>query len=148
MMYYEDLALHDSKISEQTHEVTAGEIKAFAGQWDPMPFHLDEEVAKASPMGGLFASSLHTVAIGTRLGHSMIEEGIAMIAGLGWDELRFPKPVMVGDVLRCKSEIVDKRVSNSKPNRGIVVTQMTVTNQNEDVVATYKFTNMVFRRPE
>ena len=76
--------------SNAPHTLTAEEIKRFAGEWDPMPFHVDEEMAKLSPIGKLFASSVHTIAIGIRLSHDMMEKDIAVIAGLGWNDLKFP----------------------------------------------------------
>lgn len=148
MMYYEDMEVGSIRVSKETYAVTAEEIKSYARQWDPMPFHVDEEFASQTPMGGLFASSLHTISIGVKLGHTMKDGELAIIAALGWDEMRFPKPVFVGDVLRAKTEIIGKRVSKSKPDQGIIQTQMSVLNQNDEIVATYKISNLVFCRPE
>ena len=119
---------------------------SFAEQWDPMPFHLDEDVAKASPLGKLFASSIHTVAIGVKLAHTMIEEEAAIVAGLGWDELRFLVPVCVGDRLRVRSQLISKRESKSQPDRGILVSLNEVFNQRDQVVASYKMSSMILLR--
>lgn len=147
MKYLEDIVLHNPRFSPRAHAVTAEEIKRFAAEWDPMPFHLDEELAKLSPIGKLFASSAHTVAIGLRLSHDMMEKDIAVIAGLGWNDLKFPKPVCPGDSLRLKSQIIEKRESQSKPDRGIIVSLNELYNQNNELVAEYKITTMMFRRP-
>jgi acyl dehydratase len=147
MKYYDDIVLNCPRFSPRTHTVTADEIKRFAGEWDPMPFHVDEEIAKLSPIGKLFASSIHTVAIGLRLSHDMMEKDIAVIAGLGWNDLKFPKPVFAGDSLRLKSQIIDKRESKSKPDRGIIISLNEVYNQNDDLVAEYKITTLMFKNP-
>jgi len=147
MLYFEDIELNKPRHSDETYAVTAEDIKQFAAQWDPMPFHLDEEVAKLSPIGKLFASGIHSVAIGIRLSHTMMEKDLAVIAGLGWNDVRFPVPVCVGDVLRMKSEVIEKRVSQSKPDRGIIVSLNSVINQNGDVVTEYKIVTMILRRP-
>ena len=148
MQYYEDFQVNIPRTSEQDYKVTKEAIIAFASEWDPVPFHLDEEVAKASPLGKLFASSIHTVAIGVKLAHTMMEGEAAIVAGLGWDELRFLIPVCVGDCLRVRSQVFSKRVSKSQPGRGILVALNEVLNQEGDVVASYKMSSMVLRRVE
>lgn len=147
MKYFEDIVLNNPRMSPQSHTVTAEEIKTFARQWDPMPFHVDEELAKLSPIGKLFSSSVHTIAIGIRLSHEMMEKDIAVIAGLGWNDLKFPKPVCVGDSLKLKSQIIEKRESKSKPDRGIIVSLNELYNQNDELVAEYKISTLMFRKP-
>jgi acyl dehydratase len=147
MLYFEDILLHEVRESTATHLVTADEIKNFAGEWDPMPFHLDEEVAKQTPMGKLFASGVHSIAISIRLGHTMMDREIAVIAGLGWQDVRFPSPLFAGDTVRLKTEIVDTRVSQSKPDRGIITSLNTLLNQDGVVVTEYKLLSMVLRKP-
>jgi acyl dehydratase len=147
MLYFEDIPLHESRESTATHLVTADEIKNFAGEWDPMPFHLDEAVAKATPMGKLFASGVHSIAISIRLGHSMMDREVAVIAGLGWQDVRFPTPLFAGDTVRLKTEIVATRVSQSKPDRGIITSLNTLLNQDGAVVTEYKLLSMVLRKP-
>lgn len=147
MQYFEDLEIGHNQKSASRYIVTADEIKSFAGQWDPMPFHVDEALAEQSPLGRLFASSIHTVAIGVRLCHGLMEEEMAVVAGLGWEEVRFPYPVFAGDELWVSTEIVDLRASRSKPDRGIITTQIRVMNQDDTEVASYKIVNLVLRRP-
>lgn len=147
MLYYEDVEVGRRVEGAESYQVTAEEIKGFAGDWDPMPFHLDEAAAKQSPIGGLFASSIHTVAIAVRLSHQLQAEPLAAIAGLGWDEVRFPHPVFAGDHLRVVAEVVDKRESRSKPDRGISVNRLSVFNQDAVLVAELKIASLVMRRP-
>jgi acyl dehydratase len=147
VLYFEDIELNQPRHSDESYFVTAEDIKQFASQWDPMPFHLDEDVARLSPIGKLFASGIHSVAIGIRLSHTMMEKDLAVIAGLGWNDVRFPVPVCVGDVLRMKSEVIEKRVSQSKPDRGIIVSLNSLINQNGDVVTEYKIVTMILRKP-
>lgn len=148
MQYFEDIHLNQPRHSPETYTVTADDIKQFAAQWDPMPFHLDEDVAKLSPIGQLFASGAHSICIGIRLSHSMIDKDLAVIAGLGWNDVRFPAPVCVGDVLRMQSEVIEKKISQSKPDRGIVISLNSLINQCDVVVAEYKIATLMLRNPE
>lgn len=148
MDYYEDIPLHATRQSSATHTVTAEEIKRFAQEWDPMPFHLDEAVAAQTPMGRLFASGAHSIAISIRLGHTMMDRQVAVLAGLGWQDVRFPQPVFAGDTVRLHTEIIAKRLSASRPDRGIVTSLNTLVNQDGTVVTEYKILSMVMCRPD
>ncbi len=147
MQFYEDIPIGMRVESTESFTFTAEEIKSFAGTWDPMPFHLDEGIAKASPIGALFASSIHTIAVGVKLTHTMLQEEVAAIAALGWQDVRFPKPVFAGDSVRIRSEIIEKRESKSKADRGIITSLNAVINQHGDVVAEYKIMTMILKKP-
>ncbi|WP_372750181.1 MaoC/PaaZ C-terminal domain-containing protein [Litorivivens sp.] len=147
MRYFDDIVVGTRVEGSSTYTLSADEIKAFAGQWDPMPFHVDEAAAAASPLGVLFASSIHTVAIGVRLSHDMAQEPMAVVAGLGWDSVRFHCPVCAGDTLRVAAEIVDKRVSRSKPDRGVCTTQIELYNQRDELAVSYKVASLVLKQP-
>lgn len=147
MLYFEDVELNKAHHSQETCTVTADDIKQFAAQWDPMPFHLDENIARLSPIGKLFASGIHSVAIGIRLSHTMMEQEMAVVAGLGWNDVRFPAPVCVGDVLRMKSEVIEKRLSKSQPGRGIVISLNSLINQDGVTVTEYKIVTLMLCRP-
>ncbi len=147
MQFYEDMPIGSTKESTESHTFTAEEIKTFAGMWDPMPFHIDEEAAKQSPIGGLFASSIHTIAAGIKLTHTFMDDEVAAVAALGWQDVHFPKPVFAGDTVRIRSEVVALRESKSKPDRGIITAQNTVINQNDEVVAEYKILTMILKKP-
>ncbi len=148
MLYYEDMPLGMSSDSSESYTFSAEEIKTFAGKWDPMPFHLDEESAKASPIGTLFASSIHIIAAGVKLSHGFSSASeVAAIGSPGWSDVRFLKPVFAGDVVRVRSEMVEKRESKSKPDRGIVTYKIIVINQNDEAVAEYKIATLVLKKP-
>jgi acyl dehydratase len=100
--------------------VTADEIKAFAHQFDPQQFHLDDAAAEAGPFKGLAASGWHTAALTMRL---LVEGGIPIaggIIGAGVDELRWLRPVRPGDKLHVESEVVEVIPSTSRPGQGRV----------------------------
>ncbi len=145
MRYYEDVELNKVRISG-THCVTAEEIIKFARQWDPQPFHIDEEEAKNWPLG-FCASSLHTMAIAVRLTNEASKTTLAVVGGLGWDEVRLHTPVRPGDVLHVRSYACSKRESSSKPDKGIVQSTFEVINQNDKVAMSYKIATMMLKRP-
>ena len=148
MLYFEGIKVGDAKESSEEYELRAEEIIEYCKQWDPLPFHTDERAAAASPVGKLFTSAVHTVAIAIRLGHQMQEEPAATEIGLGWDEVRFHSPACVGDRLRLRGEIIEARPSESKPGLGIVRSLITMINQRDEVVITFKAAAMVRRRPQ
>ena len=114
--------------------ITADEIRAFATQYDPQPFHLDEEAARGSFFGGLAASGWHTAALTMRL----LVDGPLQPAGgrigAGLDEMRWPRPVRPGDTLHVITEVLEARRSRSRPDRGIIRLRTTTLNQREEEV--------------
>ena len=117
-LYLEDLAV-GRRFSSATHVIDAAQIKAFAGQFDPQPFHLDDETAKGTLFAGLAASGWHTAAITMRL---LVESGLPLAGGIigAGGEINWPKPTRPGDVLRVVSEIEQVTPSRSRPDRGTV----------------------------
>lgn len=96
--------------------------------WDPFPFHLDDAVANAMfGEGGVTAPGVFVMAIRTRLLHDAPD--LAVIAALGYDELRFRAPVRAGDKLQLRQEWLDKRESDSKPDRGVARPRLSLVNQ-------------------
>ncbi|MBB3047046.1 acyl dehydratase [Litorivivens lipolytica] len=146
MRYFEDIVVGQRVKGTDTYTLTAEEIKTYAAQWDPLPFHTDEEAARQSPIGKLFASSIHTVALGVKLSHAIKQDAMAVIAGLGWDEVRFHLPVCADDTLRVEAEICSKRESISKPDRGICVTLIELYNQHDQLAVEYKIASLVMKR--
>jgi acyl dehydratase len=145
-LYLEDLHVGD-RFSSSTIEVTEEGIIAFAREFDPQQFHLDEAAARSSIFQGLSASGWHTAAMSMKLfvtGELKLAGGSV---GLGVDELRWPRPVRPGDVLRLETEILDVRASQSKPDRGIIRIRNITTNQRGEVVQTFAAFVMVRRRP-
>ncbi len=146
-LYYEDLAVGQT-FGTDALKVEPDMIKAFAAEYDPQPFHLDKDAARASLFGGLVASGWHTAALTMRLlvaGELRIAGGLI---GLGAEELRWPRPVRPGDVLRVESEVLGLRSSESHPGRGLVRMRNTTQNQNGEPVMLMVVTMIVPRRPE
>ncbi|WP_440763282.1 MaoC family dehydratase [Natronorubrum sp. DTA7] len=120
--YYEDLAVGDV-YETGSYTVTKEEIVDFAEQFDPQPFHLDEEAAEESMFGELVASGLHTLCLSVRLFVTDFvqgEEGVANMGGLGMDDLRWHEPVRPGDTLRVRAEVLETTPSESRSDRGYV----------------------------
>ncbi len=145
MKYFEDFHVGD-RSTFGAHRVTRDEIVEFAARWDPQPFHVDEVAAAASSFGGLTASGVHVVAITVSLIVAR-DEKVAVIAALGWDEVRFLAPVRPGDVLSLTHECLETRASRSKPDRGIVRNRVTAVNERGEPVLSYVDTILVARRP-
>ena len=122
-------------------------IKAFAADFDPQPFHQDEEAARQSIFAGLAASGWHTAAMTMRLLVESDFRPAGGIIGAGFDELRWPRPVRPGDELHVESEILEVRVSKSRPQQGLVRLRTTTTNQNGETVQVFIATLVVPRRP-
>jgi acyl dehydratase len=122
------------------------QIKAFAAEFDPQPFHLDEAAAEKTIFKGLAASGWHTAAVAMRLLVALRPFGPHPVLGLGVDELRWLAPVRPGDVLRIEGEVVDLTPSRTKP-QGTVRVKWTVYNQNDEPVLTFTPTAIVPRRP-
>jgi acyl dehydratase len=114
--------------------VDAERIKAFAAEFDPQPFHLDDEAARDSIFGTLAASGWHTAAITMRLLVDGDLKPAGGIVGVGFDELRWPLPVYPGDELHVESEILEVRPSKSRPTQGLVKVKTTTRNQNGEAV--------------
>jgi acyl dehydratase len=121
------------------------EIVAFARDWDPQPFHLDQDAAEASIYGGLIASGWHTVCVFMRLFADGLLVRAAALGSPGVDEVRWLRPVRPGDTLDARLEILEVRPSRSKPDRGSTRARCVVTNQDGDEVLTM-LAVLLFRR--
>jgi acyl dehydratase len=148
MEYFEDIVVGAVRESEDAYELTADEIIEFCSKWDPLPFHVDEQAAAKSPVGKLFTSAIHSIAIAIRLGHDLHEEPTATEIGLGWDEVRFHVPACAGDRLRLRGEVIETRPSSSKPHLGIIHSRLTLLNQRRETVVSLRAAAMVRRRPQ
>ena len=131
-LYLEDLSVGD-RFQSGEHAMDAAQIKAFALQFDPQPFHTDEEAAKHTFFGGLAASGWHTAAVTMKL---LVESGIPLAEGVigSGGELQWPKPTRPGDVLHVVSEVMDITASRSKPGRSMVTMQCRTLNQRGEVL--------------
>ncbi len=144
-IYLDDLEAGQS-FALGSRSVTREEIVEFASAWDPQPFHLDEEAAKAGIYGQLIASGWHTVCIFMRLFADGLLNRAAAIGSPGIDELRWLKPVCAGDQLEARVEILDIRPFRSRPDRGGAKIRCIVSNQQGEVL-TMTATVMFLRRP-
>lgn len=145
--YLEDFAVGQTFNSGRLR-VEKEAIKAFAAQFDPQPFHLDEDAARRSIFGGLVASGWHTAALTMRL---LVESEFKPAGGLigaGIDQCRWPRPVRPGDELRVESEILEVRPSRSRPEQGLVKVKTTTMNQNGEPVQIYIGNLIVPQRPK
>ena len=116
-----------------SYVVSREEIIAFARQYDPQPFHLDEEAAARSVFGGLTAAGVHTIAIENRMFHLDDGPRFRALALLGISDLTLPNPVRVNDALTISFECISVRDSKSKPDRGVTVTKSNLFNASGEV---------------
>ena len=144
-LYYEDLAI-GRRFSTATVEVTAAEMIEFASRYDPQPFHLDEVAGRASVFGGLVASGWMTGLLTMRLmlnGEMKLAGGMI---GLGVEALQWPRAVRPGDRLTAVTEVMEMRLSTSKPDYGVVKFRTTTTNQAGETVQVFHVNQLVLRR--
>ena len=145
-IYLEDLYV-GQRFTSDSYRMEEDRIKAFAAEFDPQPFHLDQAAAEATVFGGLAASGWHTAAVAMRL---LVTGGLPLgngIIGLG-GELSWPNPTRPGDTLRVESEILEIVPSRSKPNQAIVKVRSTTLNQDGKPVHGFTSKVLVFKRPE
>jgi acyl dehydratase len=133
MRYLEDYPVGSSAEFGSAH-VTEAEIREFAARYDPQPFHTDPEAAKQWPYGGLIASGWHTAAMMMRILLDSFIDGESSLGSPGLGPIRWKLPVRPGDVLRVRARVLDNRVSQSKPDRGILTFEVEVINQRDEVV--------------
>lgn len=144
-LYLEDLQIGQRFISG-THVIDVDQIKAFAKQFDPQPFHTDPEAAKESLFEGLVASGWHTAAISMRL---LTESGMDIAGGLigAGGEISWPRPTRPGSVLHVECEILDLRSSRSRPDRGVMTVRNETRDQSGDILQILVAKLVVPRRP-
>ena len=145
--YFEDFAVGEVHKPSGRVRVEKDDIIAFAKQFDPQPFHLDETAARDSIFGRLVASGWHTAALTMRLVAGSEYRAASGTIGLGFDGLRWPIPVLPGDELRIETEVLDARVSKSRPDRGLIKIRTRTLNQNGQVVQELIANAMVPLRP-
>lgn len=149
MRYYEDIQIGQEN-KTRDYFVSKEELINFAKEWDPQPFHIDEEAAKNWPTG-LIGSSVHSYAIINKLFAEVAAQGddpIAMVAGLGIDVWRTPNPLRPGDTVYAVGYVEAKRESSSKPDMGILTSVSKLVNQNGETILTYKSNGLVMKRPQ
>jgi acyl dehydratase len=144
-LYLEDFSV-GRRFESATLTVTTDEIKAFAGQFDPQPMHLDEAAAAKSLLGGLAASGWHTAALTMRL---LVGGGVPIAGGVigAGVEIAWPRPVRPGDELKVFSEVIEITPSRSKSDRGIMLLRSETRNQRGEVVQVLTSNLIVPRKP-
>jgi acyl dehydratase len=143
--YFDDFAIGE-KFTTRGVTLSESMIIDFALTYDPQPFHIDVEAAKQSNYGGLIASGFHTLALGFRM---VLDTGVFRAASMGspgFDELRWLKPVRPGDTLHTELEVVDKKPSSSKPDRGIMRVAYRIRNQKGEDVLTFLSMHLLKRK--
>jgi acyl dehydratase len=134
---YEDLEVGKTYVVG-SHTFKRDEVVHFAEQFDPQPFHLSEAAGEASMFGGLVASGWHTCSVMMgMLVRNFLKDSTSM-GSPGIDEIRWIKPTRVGDTLTMTNSVLGKRVSQSKPDRGIVETQWEGRNQHGELIVTVR----------
>ena len=134
--YLEDFAAGQTFGSGQLR-IEKERAKTFAAEFDPQPFHLDEEAAANTLFRGLAASGWHTAAVTMRLLVDSELKPAGGIVGAGFEELRWPRPVRPGDLLRVESEVLEVRPSRSRPEQGLIKVRTTTLNQNGEAVQVF-----------
>ena len=132
VLYLDDLAV-GQKFATHSVTLTVEGCKAFAAEFDPQPFHLDEAAARQSLFGRIAASGWYTASLSMRLlveGELTIAGGLVGLGG----KITWPRPTYPGDTLRVETEVMNVRVSESKPDRGIVTVRNQTLNQHGELV--------------
>lgn len=143
-LYYEDLSTGEVHEFEGT-TLSEEQIIDFGQQYDPLPLHVSPDEATKTPVGGLIASGLQTFSLSQRQIADQLFKGAHILGSVGFDEVLFPNPVRPGDFLLTSLEVVEKRLSTSKPSYGLVTLERTVVNQNDEVVL-QAVNNVLFER--
>ncbi|MBB1628659.1 MaoC family dehydratase [Achromobacter sp. UMC71] len=142
-LYLEDLAVGDT-FTSATHRLDLEQVRRFASEFDPQPFHLDETAARNSLFQGLAASGWHTAAITMRL----LVDSMPLADGVigAGAEVSWSRPARPGDTLQVKSTVLAITPSRSKPDRGIVLVESVTFNQDGEPVQTLTSKVVSFRR--
>jgi acyl dehydratase len=130
-----------------SHAITSEEIIAFARQFDPQPFHIDEELARHSSFGGLIASGWHTASIFMRCYVDALLADTVSMGSPGVDQIRWLLPVRPGDTLHARATITSADPSRRRPDRGTITMHSELTNQHAQLVLTMLGRGLFARRP-
>ncbi len=144
--YFEDFETGE-RFRSPGATLSESQILDFALSYDPQPFHLDKEAAAESPYGGLIASGFQTLALGFRLFYQANVINACSLGSPGMEELRWLAPVRPGDTLYTEGEVVSKRESRSRPDRGTLNMAYEIKNQAGDTVMTFVAIHIFLKRP-
>jgi acyl dehydratase len=140
--FFEDIVVGE-RTRSGSFTLTRDSIVEFAGRYDPQPMHMDEQAAKASFFGKLVASGWQTLVITMRLMVEARPFGATPLIGIQIDEVRFQRPVLPGDSLSADLEILEKRLSKSRPDRGFVKGRTVTSNQHGAEVSSQLWTMLI-----
>ena len=143
--YFEDLEI-DQMWESPDYLVSRDAMLAFSSRWSPQPYHIDDEAAGRSIFGSLVACESHIFAIQASL-VDKLEDRVVMLAGLGVRDIEFPHPVFPGDRVRLQRRVLDKNVSQTKIDRGIITFEHLLKNQDNRVAFNSIHKLMIARRP-
>ncbi len=146
MRYFEDFA-PGQVLELGSRTISRESMLAFAREFDPQPFHVDEEAAKRSIYGGLLASGWHTCSLWMRILCDGLLADTASLGSPGVDELRWLKSVRPGDTLSVRMTVLEAIPSRSKPDRGLLRSLTEMRNQHGEVVLTARGLSLLGRRP-
>jgi acyl dehydratase len=146
MRYFEDFKPGDV-IELGSRTITKDAIIAFAREFDPQVFHLDDEAARGTIFGGLIASGWHTGSLMMRLLYDAVIKDTISLGSPGVDQMRWLKPVRPGDTLSGRMTVTESVPSRSKSDRGTVRSVLEMRNQHGDVVLTINGMSLLGRRP-
>lgn len=144
-LYLDDLKA-GQRFETARRTVTEAEIIAFAKEFDPQYYHVDPVAAQKSAFGGLISSGFHTLSLSMRLFFDLNLWPELVIASPGMEQVKWLKPMRPGDTIRAAAEVIEVRVSTSKPDRGVVIMDHPCWNQNDDMILTLRCAHMLRRR--
>jgi acyl dehydratase len=146
--YFEDWVIGD-RLEHQPHRTVTETDNLLISTLthNPQPLHLDAEYAARTEFGEIIVNGTFTFAlmIGLSVGDTTLG---TLVANLGYDKVRMPKPVFIGDTLRAESEVIGLRDSKSRPDAGIVTFGHWLYNQRDDIVCMCERTGLMLRSPE
>ncbi|MQC25833.1 MAG: MaoC family dehydratase [Chloroflexi bacterium] len=145
--YYEELSVGERMTHAARHTISQEENRAFCEMThNTQPLHLDEVFAAQTPFGRPIVNGLLTLGVVVGLSVEDLTAG-TIVANLGYDNVQHPTPAFPGDSIRAETEVLDKRESKSKPDRGIVRLRQTGFNQKDEVVVDLERTVMFLKKP-
>ena len=146
--YFDEWQIGDTVAHAVTRTVTETDNLLFSTlTHNPQPLHIDAEAAKASEFGQILVNSCLTFSLA--VGVSVADTTLGtLVANLGFDEVRLPSPVFIGDTLRFESEVLSARESKSRPDAGIVTWEHRAINQRGETVCTMKRTALLLKKPQ
>ena len=146
-MFFEDFEV-GTRFETGSRALSEADIMAYARVYDPQPFHVDREAAAQSIYGGIIASGLQTCAVAFALTLEANVFNEASMGSPGMDRIRWLRPVRPGDAIRVTGTVIEITPSASRPDRGRIVIDYAVRNQNSETVLTYAITHLLRRRDE